>query len=65
MHVFKVKWYGLSQAGGLLPLKATSPAPSFFLISFQLQESAVPRVSAQPFICLHSKQGQFANLLET
>lgn len=64
--LFEVKWYGLNQAGGLLLPKGASPAPSSFLISFQLQaSSARPFVSAQPFSCLHSKHDQFADLLET
>lgn len=63
--LFEIKWYGLSQTGALLLPKGANPAPSSFLISFHLQASALPLVSAQPFICLHSKHDQFADLLET
>lgn len=62
--VFEVKWYGLSQSGSLLLHKGVSRAPSSFLISLQLLASALPFVSPQPFICLHSKHDQFADLLD-
>lgn len=63
--LFEVKWYGMSLTGGLFLPKEASPAPSSVLISFQLQASALPLLLAQPFICLHSKHDQFADLLET
>lgn len=63
--LFEAKWYGLSQTGVLLLPEGASLAPSSFLISSQLQASALLLVSAQPFVCLHSKHDRFADLLET
>jgi len=63
--LFEVKWCGLRQTGGLLLPKGVSPAPSSFLLSFQLQAAALPLASAQPCVCLRSKHGRFADSLET
>lgn len=63
--LFKGKWYSLSQTGGLLLPKGSSLAPFSFLISFCLEVSALPLLLVEPFVCLHSKHHQFADLLET